>query len=114
MSVQKSKQRHLIFFRSGQALLGPASFRPRYHAVFSPQDAHEFSDSLAIGGRYKRVLPVALAIVLDQVREMLFEKGHEDLFRAGLQEKWVGIHSPRASLRGRPDYGFKGVRRRRC
>ena len=85
------KQRQLLV----QSLRGPlvgTSFREDRvaDAIFLAEARDKLCHALAVGRRQKRAVLIALAIVLDQLREVLLKEGKENRCRTGLQEQRSG------------------------
>src|ERR1035438_161818 len=75
--------------------------------VFLAKMRDQLRQALAVRGRQKSAVLIALAIVLGEMREVLFEEGKEYGRGARLQKKRVGQNVFGASFGSGADDGFE-------
>jgi len=60
------------------------------NTIFCSQMRHELRDTFAVRGWQEGAILIALTIVFDQVRKILFEKGKKDRGGAWLEKQRIG------------------------
>src|SRR5271156_6215817 len=76
-------------------------------AVFLAEAGDELRHALAIRLRQERAVLIALAIVFDQLREVLFEEGKKNCRGTGLEKQRSGKDVAGSGGGGRANYGLQ-------